>query len=254
MFVTDDMIREMEERFGKPETRDFRIECSISELQRIASSQKSGRNHDVTLYVRKGEQWVVIAKHPYPDGLFRSPSGGIHPGEDFMTGINREVAEELGCRVRLERFLLRTNVDFHLPPKGLMPLVDPPPGAVRLLYGPPLTDMIRKRRGRISVYRVPDENVEPEELLTPLPAKNEKTRRGPAPSFPESIYWRSFVFLATYVDGDFNYTDHDEIREVKVVDWDQFAEYGKIMRKSGSGGLRYRADLHEVVAQILGKP
>ncbi len=254
MFVTDDMIRGMEERFGTPKTRTFRIECSISELQRIASSQKSGRNHDVTLYAQMGEKWIVIAKHAYPEGLFRSPSGGIHPGEDFITGINREVAEELGCRVRLERFLLRTNVDFHLPPKRPMPLADPPPGAMRILYGPPLESEIRKRRGRISVYRVPEENAEPEESLTPFPAENEETHRRPAPSFPESIYWRSFVFLATYIDGNFNYTDHDEIREVKVVDWDQFAEYGKIMRQSNSGGLRYRADLHEAVAQILGKP
>lgn len=193
MFVTDDMIRGMEEQFGTPERRDFRIECSISELQRIASSQKSGRNHDVTLYVQMGERWIVIAKHPYPNGLFRSPSGGIHPGEDFMTGINREVAEELGCRVKIERFLLRTDVDF-VPESGLT-----------------------------------------------------------GPDVPPPIYWRSFIFLASYIDGDFNYTDHDEIREVKVVDWDQFAEYGKIMRQSDSGGLRYRAELHEAVAGILGK-
>jgi 8-oxo-dGTP pyrophosphatase MutT (NUDIX family) len=194
MFVTDEMIREMEERFGVPVAKSFRLPSTATELQRIASSQKSGRDHDVTLYVQMGEKWIVIAKHAYPEGLFRSPSGGLHPGEDFLTGINREVAEELGCRIRVERFLLKTDVEFYLDP----------------------------------------------------PLSND--------SAPNPIHWRSWVFLATYLEGDFNYTDHDEIREVKIVDWDQFAEYGKIMRTTGSGGLHYRAQLHEAVAEIMGKP
>ncbi len=193
MFVTDEMIREMEERFGVPVAKSFRIPSTSTELLRIASSQKSGRNHDVTLYVQMGEKWIVIAKHAYPEGLFRSPSGGLHPGEDFLTGINREVAEELGCRIRVERFLLKTDVEFYLDPSW----------------------------------------------------SND--------SAPNPIHWRSWVLLATYLDGDFNYTDHDEIREVKLVDWNQFAEYGKIMRTTGSGGLHYRAQLHEAVAEILGK-
>lgn len=200
MFVTDELIREMEERFGVPVAKSFRIPSTTTELQRIASSQKSGRNHDVTLYVQMGEKWIVIAKHAYPEGLFRSPSGGLHPGEDFLTGINREVAEELGCRIRVERFLLKTDVEFYLDP--------PPPNAA------------------------------PNESARPL----------------NHIHWRTWVFLATYLDGDFNYTDHDEIREVKVVDWEQFAEYGKIMRTTDTAGLHYRAQLHESVAEILGKP
>ncbi len=253
MFVTDDMIREMEERFGIPETRNFRIECSISELQRIASSQKSGRNHDVTLYVQKGEQWIVIAKHPYPDGLFRSPSGGIHPGENFMTGIDREVAEELGCRVKIERFLLKTDVEFFRSPKEPHPLGNPPFGPQRILYG--LTSKLRcsKFVGRIPIYRIPRDPEQQDHSLSQRPEPKVLTFDELRARFPDLIKWRSWVFLATYLDGDFNYTDHDEIREVKLVDWDQFAEYGKIMRQSDSGGLRYRADLHEAVAEILGK-
>jgi 8-oxo-dGTP pyrophosphatase MutT (NUDIX family) len=55
---------------------------------------------------------VVIAKHFYPPGLYRAPSGGLHPGEDFETGIAREVGEETGCSVVLDKFLLRTAVTF----------------------------------------------------------------------------------------------------------------------------------------------
>ncbi len=233
MFVSDDMIRQMEERFGVPVSRTYRIATTAHELARIASSQKHGRNHDVTLYVQKDDKWIVIAKHPYPAGLFRSPSGGLDPGEDFIDGINRESAEELGCTVALERFLLKTDVEFFLEKE--MPLADIPPQRMGLLYGTPMTADRKSLKNRITVYRAPDEKPDGKQI-------------------PELIRWRSWVFLARYVDGDFRYTDHHEIREVRLVNWDQFAEYGTIMKTAGGGGLYYRALLHETVAELLGKP
>lgn len=208
MFVTDDMIRQMEERYGVPAVRQFDIPSTPEEVRRIAASQKHGRNHDVTLYIHKGDQWIVIAKHPYPPGLYRSPSGGLHRGETFVEGINREAAEETGCQVELERFLLKTSVRFYADPhaaddaKIVFPSVvaiDVPPGAV------------------------------------------------------SEVLWRSWVFLARYVSGDFNYTDHEEIREVRLVSWQEFEHFSAIMRQVGHGGMRYRAALHEAVAEILGK-
>ena len=190
MFVTNAMIRGMETRYGVPARRHFDIPCTQKELDRIRSSQRDGRNHDVTLYVRKEAKWVVIAKHVYPPGLFRSPSGGLHPGEDFETGITREVAEEIGCEVAIDRFLLKSSVRFFLP-------------------------------------------------------------SGAAPS--AFVDWRSFVFLADYVRGNFDYTDHHEIREVHLADWEEFAAFGKTMRSLSTGGLVYRAELHEAVAALLGK-
>lgn len=233
MFVTDEMIWQMESRFGVPEERTYRIPTTAREMSRIASSQKNGRNHDVTLYVQKDNQWIVIAKHAYPAGLFRSPSGGIDPGEDFVMGINREAAEELGCTVALERFILKTNVEFFLEPT--MPLADVTPPMRGLLYDTPMSVDRKSLKNRVSIYRVP----------------TEVTNENPT---PDLIRWRSWVFLARYVEGDFLYTDHHEIREVRLVDWDQFAEYGKIMKVAGGGGLHYRALLHETVAELLGKP
>lgn len=233
MFVTDEMISEMETRFGVPEERTYRIPTTAREMARIASSQKNGRNHDVTLYVQKDDKWIVIAKHAYPAGLFRSPSGGLDPGEDFVTGSNREAAEELGCTVALERFILKTNVEFFL--ERTMPLADVKPPMMRMLYGTPMSLDRKSLKNRVSVYRAPEET----------------TQEKPT---PDLIRWRSWVFLARYAEGNFLYTDHHEIREVRLVDWDQFAEYGKIMKIAGGGGLHYRAQLHETVADLLGKP
>lgn len=177
------MIARMAERYGSPKNREFRFDVPVREVERIRSSQKNGRNHDVTLYIRKGDQLVVIAKHFYPPGLYRAPSGGLHPGEDFESGIAREVSEETGCSIKLDKFLLRTAVTFS----------------------------------------------------------NEH----------DSIFWRSFVFLADYQSGDFQQTDIHEIREVRLADWSEFESFGRIMRAMDIGGLHYRAALHETVAELL---
>ena len=183
MFVTDDMIADMVGRFGSPHEREFRFDVTRAELQRIRSSQKHGRDHDVTRYVQKDDRLVVIAKPFYPQGIYRAPSGGLNPGESFDDGINREVAEEIGCEIELERFLLRTSVDF--------------------------------------VHET------------------------------DVINWRSFVFMARYLRGDFDYTDHREIREVKVVDWGDFEDFSRWMRETDIGGLHYRAALHDTVVELL---
>lgn len=186
MFITEDMVRDVERRYGAPACREFVIPSTTAELNRIRSSQKLGRDHDVTLYIEKDGKLIVIAKHPYPPGLFRAPSGGLYPGESFLDGINREAHEETGCEIEVLKYILRTSVKF-----------------------------------------VADSNKW--DLVT----------------------WRSFVFHAKYVSGDFAYTDHHEISAVRLADWNEFETFGRIMRQSESAGLHYRAELHEVVAGLL---
>jgi len=183
MYVTDDMISRMEAAYGIPSRASFAFDVSEEEYNRIRGSQKHGRNHDATFYIRKGDKLAVIAKPFYPPGLYRAPSGGLKPGESFIDGINREIAEEVGCEIRLDRFILRTAVTFA--------------------------------------------------------------------SGSNSIDWRSFVFTADYVRGEFQFTDHEEISEVRLATWGEFDKFGKIMRSSTLGGLHYRAALHETVERLI---
>jgi len=189
MFVSEDMIGDMAARYGRPERARFRFDLPVDQFERIRASQKNGRNHDVTVYIRKGDCFVVIAKHMYPPDLYRAPSGGLRPGESFPAGISRELAEETGCVVELERFLLRTAVAF-------------------VAYGSDCGS----------------EGV---------------------------IDWRSFVFSAGYRSGDFRFTDHREIREVRLAALNEFEDFSRIMRATGIAGLHYRAALHDTVKKML---
>jgi ADP-ribose pyrophosphatase YjhB (NUDIX family) len=112
MYVTDDMIARMVGRYGQPQTAQYEIETPRKEFGSIRNSQKHGRSHDFTLYIFKGDKVIVNAKHFYPPGLYRAPSGGLIPDEGFRAGIAREAMEETGCEIELERFLLRTMVGF----------------------------------------------------------------------------------------------------------------------------------------------
>ncbi|RKX23182.1 MAG: hypothetical protein DRP35_00080 [Candidatus Zixiibacteriota bacterium] len=183
MFVTDRMIDEMADLYGEPKFTKFETQISEKDYQIIHSSQKNGRNHDVTLYIFKDDKLIVIAKPFYPPGLFRAPSGGLNPGEGFIDGAKREALEETGCEIEFEKFLLQTEVNFH--------------------------------------------------------------------TTNQSIKWRSFVFRAKYISGDFEFTDKREIREVRLVKLEEFEQFSKIMRESDIGGLHYRASLHDVIKGLL---
>ena len=209
----------MATRYGSPSTPSFDIPTPPDQLEFIRSTQKAGRNHDVTIYAIKEGQVALIAKHFYPPNLYRAPSGGLNPGESFDDGIAREMAEEIGCEIRLERFLLSTAVSFFDPSTRR-----PHTPSSEQVQKPPLS------RGDCC---------------------NSSGWRTSSSAPVESIAWRSFVFLARIVSGDFQFTDKREIKEARLADWSEFDLFGKIMRESDKAGLHYRAQLHEAVLKAL---
>lgn len=183
MYISEEELDALIEQYGQPERKAFRIPASQEEIDFIKSTRRDGRYHDFTLYIFKGDRVIVNAKHFYPPGLYRAPSGGVNKGEDILTGIQREAMEETGCRIELSHFLLRTEVDF-----------------------------------------VGDS---------------------------DNVVWRSFVFQARYVDGDFKFTDHDEIRELRLARLEEFEQFSRMMLASDRAGFHYRAALHKAVAPLL---
>jgi ADP-ribose pyrophosphatase YjhB (NUDIX family) len=61
------------------------------------------------------DAFATIAKHSYPPGLFRFPSGGANPGETLEEACLREGREETGLELELTRYMLRAHVRFEGP-------------------------------------------------------------------------------------------------------------------------------------------
>jgi len=112
MYVSAGEIRRMENLYGTPAQERMSIEMPAAEWRILRRSQVHGRAHDVTLFVLRDGMLAAIAKHPYPPGIYRAPSGGVLPGESMEEGIQREMLEETGLQVRLKRYVLRVRVDF----------------------------------------------------------------------------------------------------------------------------------------------
>ncbi|UCC80825.1 MAG: NUDIX hydrolase [Candidatus Zixiibacteriota bacterium] len=106
-------IPRMEELYGRPDEAAFVQPVTPDEYERISRSMKNGRAHDITLYIKKESGYIFIAKHFYPPGLYRAPSGAAKPGEDFQDGARREAREETGVDIELVRYIMRINVRFE---------------------------------------------------------------------------------------------------------------------------------------------
>lgn len=63
---------------------------------------KDGRRGEICYIMHRGDPAEGVLLHiktVYPEGAFRLPTGGIHMGEDVMSTLAREIAEETGLRV-----------------------------------------------------------------------------------------------------------------------------------------------------------
>ncbi len=114
-YLKKEQIEELERQFGVPARLQIRCEISEPEFTMLRRSRKGVRSHDVTLFIfrdRSYGDFVAISKHMFPDGIYRAPSGAVHPGEEFVVGALREGKEETGLDAQLDRFLLQIEATF----------------------------------------------------------------------------------------------------------------------------------------------
>ena len=112
MHVTPEIVRRLEKDWGAPVSADLTCPMGEREWDLVARTVERGRNHDVTLYIPRLGTLAVIRKPSYPPGAWRTPSGGVAPGERFEDGAVREAWEETGLRVEPARYLLRARATF----------------------------------------------------------------------------------------------------------------------------------------------
>jgi N-acetylglutamate synthase-like GNAT family acetyltransferase/ADP-ribose pyrophosphatase YjhB (NUDIX family) len=100
-------------RFGYPYHQWMTQEFDQQGWDLVHRSIGQKRTHDVTMLIEGSDgRFALMSKHNYPPGIFRSPSGGVKLGEDFIAGALREAKEETGLNVDLKRFLLHTTLDI----------------------------------------------------------------------------------------------------------------------------------------------
>ena len=113
MYITQQVLDNIELKYGQPQVCHTTCVMSKIEFDLLKWSMRKGRAHDVTPFVFHNSNVAVIRKPSYPKGVYRPPSGGIEPGEDFESGIKREAYEEIGLHIEIEKYILKTYVDFH---------------------------------------------------------------------------------------------------------------------------------------------
>jgi 8-oxo-dGTP pyrophosphatase MutT (NUDIX family) len=106
------MLEDIQRKYGTPRELTMSFPMSPPEFDMLKNSMSDGRNSDVTLFIFKEDKVVVIAKPWYPEELYRTPSGGIKPGEDIELTAKREAYEETGAKIKVGKYVLRTYVAF----------------------------------------------------------------------------------------------------------------------------------------------
>lgn len=112
MHVDEAVLGPLRARFGEPAPLEWKGAVSEPELLLARGRPGSRRRHDVTLLIFNGERLALIRKPHFAPGVWRTPGGGVRPGEDFVAGVVREALEETGAGIALHRYLLRAEARF----------------------------------------------------------------------------------------------------------------------------------------------
>ncbi|NJM08635.1 NUDIX hydrolase [Candidatus Gracilibacteria bacterium] len=100
-------------RYSTP--RYVEVELAEGSFEPLSSR---ARVSEVCMVIRRqNQQILVFRKDFYPSGVLRLLTGGIEAGEQIETALLREVAEETGLDVHIERFL--AVVAYRMPSTAL---------------------------------------------------------------------------------------------------------------------------------------
>ncbi len=102
-------IESLARRIGPPHREEIRFPPGGSVTGPAGFPTSSKRTSEIVLVIPRGPDRVLVhTKGFYPAGVWRLPTGGLHPGESIEAGTLRESQEETGHELAPKRFL------FHL--------------------------------------------------------------------------------------------------------------------------------------------
>ena len=97
-------IEELARRYGPSERRCFSLERGgerCEHWRRVLTDRRG----EVIFVVERPGGLILHTNDSYPPGAYRLPSGGVGWGETVLSALHREVREEMGLEIEVERFL-----------------------------------------------------------------------------------------------------------------------------------------------------
>ncbi len=96
--ASDKELAKLAKRFGDFDRVVFEFR-SLSPNFGAWIQKLTRRRGEIVLVVPRGDGQVLLHTKPhYPDGVYRLPTGGIHPGEGAVEAAKREGYEEIGFK------------------------------------------------------------------------------------------------------------------------------------------------------------
>ncbi|HZT53116.1 MAG TPA: NUDIX hydrolase [Gaiellaceae bacterium] len=117
MHIDETVLARVRAELGRPIPLAW--EGEVTERERDLVARDPARRHDVTLFVLNGDRLALIRKPHFETGIWRTPGGGVKPGEEFAAGVVREALEEIGAAVTLERYLVHARAVFRFRTEAL---------------------------------------------------------------------------------------------------------------------------------------
>lgn len=106
-------VSELTRAFGEPIRRIYDVKAGGSIL-RYRWRKDSDRRAEVIFAIQgPGERIWLHTKHRYERPMFRLPTGGIEWDESVMDALMREVKEEAGVAVEVQRFVALLEYHFY---------------------------------------------------------------------------------------------------------------------------------------------
>ena len=108
-------VSELKADYGPGERRRVVLEMSAPSFDDWLGKMVTSPNRrgEVVLAIQRPDGRTLLhTKRFYPEGVYRLPSGGVHPDEPVLAGVLRETKEETGLDVFIDRFAGTVEYEF----------------------------------------------------------------------------------------------------------------------------------------------